>query len=80
MDIGSATTFLMWCTVLNIALMLFWMVFLFLAPDFTYRLQTKFFPMPRETYNVVVYSFLGVYKVVFLVFVFIPYIALLILQ
>ncbi|MCZ6445193.1 MAG: hypothetical protein O7F17_00165 [Planctomycetota bacterium] len=43
-----------------------------------YRTQSKWFPIPRETFNVVIYSFLGLFKIVFLVFNVVPYVALLI--
>ena len=49
-----------------------------LAPDLVYRTQSKWFPIPRETLNVVIYSFLGLYKTVFLVFNVGPCVALLI--
>ncbi len=35
-------------------------------------------PIPRETFNVVIYSFLGFFKIVYLVFVVVPFVALLI--
>jgi hypothetical protein len=49
-----------------------------LAPGLVYRTQSKLFPIPRETFNVVFYSFLGMFKIVFLVFNVVPYAALLI--
>ena len=49
-----------------------------LAPDLVYRTQSKWFPIPREIYNVVMYSFLGLFKIVFIVFNVVPYVALLI--
>ena len=49
-----------------------------LAPDMVYRTQSKWFPIPRETFNVVLYAFLGLFKIVFLVFNVVPYVALLI--
>ncbi len=50
-----------------------------LAPDLVYRTQNKWFPIPRETFNVVIYSFLGLFKIFFLVFNAVPYVALLII-
>jgi hypothetical protein len=44
------------------------------TPIYRFRL----FPMPRETFNVIIYSFLGLFKVLFLVFNVVPYLALLI--
>ncbi len=49
------------------------------APDLLYRMQSKWFPISRETFNVVIYSFLGLFKIVFLVFSLVPYLALLII-
>ncbi len=79
MDIQTVTTFFMWCTIINGALLLFWITMCILAPDLVYRTQIKWFPIPRETFNVVIYSFLGLFKIVFLVFNVVPYVALLII-
>jgi hypothetical protein len=48
------------------------------APDFVYRLQSRWFPLPRESFNVVIYSFLGLFKIFFIIFNVVPYLALLI--
>ena len=78
MDIQALTRFFMWCTIMNGALLLLWTTMCILAPGFVYRTQSKWFPIPRETFNVVIYSFLGLFKIVFLVFNLVPYVALLI--
>ena len=80
MDIQTLTTFFMWCTILNLGVMIAWTIVLASAPDFMYRMQTKWFPMPQETFNVVVYSALGMYRIVFVVFNLVPYVALLLVQ
>ena len=69
----------MWCTIINGGLLLLWTGFLLLTPDLVYCLQSKWFPMPRETYNVVIYSFVGLFKIFFLFFNAVPYLALLII-
>ena len=78
MDIQTLTTFFMWCTIINGSLLVLWTSMYILAPDLVYRTQRKWFPIPRETFNVVMYSFLGLFKIVFLVFNVVPYVALLI--
>jgi hypothetical protein len=78
MDIQILTTFFMWCTIINGALFFLSTTILILVPDLVYRAQSKWFPIPRETFNVVLYSFIGLFKIIFLVFNIIPYIALLI--
>ncbi len=78
MDAQTLTAFFMWCTIMNGALLVLWTIMCILAPDFVYHTHRKWFPIPRETFNAVIYSFLGVFKIVFLVFNVVPYVALLI--
>jgi len=79
MDIEMLTRFFMWCTVMNVLLLILWTLAFMLVPDLVYRTQYRWFPIPREVFNVVMYSFLGLFKIVFLVFNVIPYFSLLIL-
>ena len=76
MDFQTLTEFFMWCTIMNGALLALWAIMFILAPDLVYRTQSKWFPIPRETYNLVMYSFLGLFKIFFLVFNVVPYVAL----
>jgi len=78
MDIQTLTAFFMWCTVLNFALLVLSSLICLCAGDWAYRIHSKWFSISRETFNVAFYSFLGLYKVLVLVFNLIPYIALLI--
>lgn len=80
MDIQTLTTFFMWCIIINGALFFSATTILMLSPNLVYRVQSKWFPIPRETFNVVIYSFLGLFKVIFLVFNVVPYVALLIVK
>ena len=79
MDIQILTNFFKWCTLINGCIFFLWAVFLLLAPDFTYRVQNKVFPISRSIYDVVIYSFFGFFKVIYLVFNVVPYIALMII-
>ena len=80
MDIQTLTTFFMWCTIINGGIFVLWTVFTMFAPDFIYRTQSKWLPIPRESFNVIIYSFLGLVKVVFFFFNVVPYVALLIMS
>ena len=79
MDIQTLTTFFMWCTIINGGIFIVWSVFSMLTPNLVYRMQSKWFPIPRETFNVIIYSFLGLFKTFFLFFNVVPYVALLIM-
>jgi hypothetical protein len=78
MDIGTLTTFFMWCTIINGAMYVLSAIMITSARDFVYSVHSKWFHIPRETFNVAIYSFLGFFKIVFIVFNVTPYVALLI--
>ena len=78
MDIETLTAFFMWCTIINGAMLVFSGIMIILAQDFVYSMHSKWFHIPRESFNVILYSFLGLYKIVFIVFNLVPYLALLI--
>jgi len=79
MPIETFTNFFMWCTIINAAMLIYSSLLLWLAPDFVYRIQSKWFPISRETFNIVAYSYLGLFKLLFFIFSLAPYLALLIL-
>ena len=85
MDVQKLTTFFMWCTILNGGLLIL-MIFSFnLAPDLFYAKYAKGYglfpkPMERETFNVVWFSALVMWRVGFLIFNAVPLVALLIMR
>lgn len=79
MDIETLKHFFMWCTVINGALLTLWTSIFIIAPDFVYRTQRRFFPVTRQHFDIVLYAFLGLFKLLFIVFSLVPYLALLIL-
>ena len=78
MDLQTLTSFFMWCTIINGALFVLWVIMLIAAPDLVYRTQSTLFPIPPKTFDVVMYSFLGLFKIFFLFFNVVPYVALLV--
>jgi len=76
MDLQVLTLFFLWCTIFNGGILIFWTGFFLFAPDLVYRTQKVWFPIPRETFNVVIYALIGFFKVVFIVFSLVPYLAL----
>ena len=79
MDIQTLTSFFMWCTILNGGVFVYWATICMVAPDWLYGMQSRWFPIPRESFDVVIYGFLGLAKVVFVFFNLVPYLALLII-
>jgi hypothetical protein len=79
MDMQTMTKFFMWCTIINVSLLVLSTVLWLCAADLIYKLHGRWFPMPRETFNVVFYSFMGMYKILVYVFNIVPWVALLII-
>jgi hypothetical protein len=79
MDINMLTSFFMWSSIINGGILILWSVVFAFAPDFVYRMQSIWFPIPRETFDVVIYSAIAIFKIFFIVFNIVPYLALLII-
>jgi len=73
------TLWFKWCTILNAGLLILSAMILVFAGGWVYRVHSKWFPMPRETFNVAIYSFIGIFKILFIFFNLVPWMALVIL-
>ncbi len=65
-----------WCAVINMAVFLWWFLFFALAHDWVYRMHSKWFKIPIETFNAIHYAGMGFFKICIIVFNIIPYFAL----
>lgn len=79
MTIQVLTQFFKWCTLINGGLLFLWTISWLLAPDLMYHTQQKWFYMSKESFNLFFYGFLGFFKIMFLFFNLVPWLALLIL-
>lgn len=79
MDMQTLTAFFKYCTIISGCIYLFWALFLFFASDFTYRMQSKWFPISRNSYDTVIHCFLGTFKIFYIMFSITPFLALLII-
>ena len=80
MNIQKLSAFFMWCTIINGCLLILAVIIGIIGLDLVYSVQGKLFQIPREAFNVAYYSFLGFYKIVWLIFNAVPYVALLIIR
>lgn len=78
-DLVLLREFFFWCTVINVGILLFASLVVKTAGGWLYDTQGRWFSIPQETFNTVVYAVLGIYKFTFLVFCAVPWIALLII-
>jgi len=77
MELQAMTQFFMGCTLINGALLLIWALFFMFAPNWVYRTQSHWFAISREHFNLLMYGFLGAFKIFFLFFNLVPYLVLL---
>jgi len=80
MNIQRLTAFFMWCTIINGVLLVITAIMGTFGFDFVYSIHGKLFLFSRETLSVIFYGFLGLYKIIWLVFNAVPYVALLIIR
>ncbi len=79
MTIEMLTEFFMWCSIINCGFLIYITVFCIWAPNWVYRVQNAFFPIPRDRFDLMIYGFIGLFKLFFIVFSLVPYLALLII-
>ncbi len=72
--------FFLWCSILNGALLLCAVLICSYAGDWVYRMHTRWFPIPRDAFNVAIYCFIGAMKIFVIMFNLVPYLALVILD
>ena len=79
MDIKILRAFFGWCTILNGGLLIFSALIMRLAGDWVLGVQHQWIPIPADAFNLAIYSLLGFFKIIFIVFNVVPYIALVII-
>jgi len=80
MDLENVRIFFMWCSIINGALLIFTFLIFAAAGNFVYKMHSKLFPMSRDSFNLAIYSLVGIYKIFFIVFNLVPYLAISILS
>lgn len=79
MEAVQIKDFFMWCTIINVALLLFSSFFCVVAANWIFSIHSKLFSISRDAFNVLIYSYLAVYKILIIVFCIVPYAVLVIL-
>jgi hypothetical protein len=72
--------FFMWCSIINGSLLILSFLIFVFAGEWVYRMHSKWFAISREVFNAALYCFLGLFKILFLVFNLVPYIVCVILE
>ena len=75
MTIEVVRDILLWCSVINLGLLIFSFLMLSMARQWVYKLHSKWFPMTEPQFNTIIYSIMGAYKILVFVFNVVPFIA-----
>ncbi len=78
MTIDIIRELLAWCSIINIGLLLWWLLFFILAHDFMYRIHGKWFKLSVEQFDTIHYAGMALFKIIIFIFNIVPYLALLI--
>ena len=78
MDVQKLKPFFFWCTIINGALLALAILSTIATSEPSMLLQSRWFHVPPETLSVATYVFLGMFKIFWLVFNLVPYLALVI--
>lgn len=76
MSVEIITKVLAWCTTINLALLILWAILLRTSRDWIFRCHSKWYNLTADQFNAINYGAIAFYKIIFLVFNLIPYLAL----
>jgi len=68
--------FFKWCSICNVVLLAWWAIWIMAAPNFVFKMHSKWFEMPREQFNITHYKGMLYFKIVVIVFFVIPWFVL----
>jgi hypothetical protein len=76
MSLDAARSFFLWCSIINYGSLLLWFGLAWAGRDWLYRLWSRWFPLPREQFDVLNLAGMILYKIGVLLFNIVPCIAL----
>jgi hypothetical protein len=78
MTIDMIRDVLLWCFVINMGLLLWWLLFFILAHDWMYQFHGKWFKLSVASFDTIHYTGMVFFKLCIFFFNVVPYFALLI--
>lgn len=76
MTLETIRAALAWCSLINIVLLLWWVLFFTLAHDWMYRMHRRWFNLSVDTFDAVHYAGMALFKVGIFLFNLVPYLSL----
>ena len=76
MSVEMLRAFFGWCTLVNVGVLVFWVVFLLLGRNWVYRMHGRMFGLEPATLGAIHYGAIALYKLGVILFNVVPYVAL----
>jgi hypothetical protein len=76
MNIDQITILFGWMTLINVGIMILSAILIVSLKPFIGKFHGRLFGLSEETLNPILYGYLGIYKVLIIVFNLVPYLAL----
>ncbi|MDP1672158.1 MAG: hypothetical protein Q8L65_03460 [Burkholderiales bacterium] len=76
MTVDTIRDALLWCAVINYAILLWWFLMFSLAGDWMHRFHGRWFHLPAERFDAIHYAGMAIYKIGIFLFNLVPWIAL----
>lgn len=76
MTVEIICEFLAWCSLINVGLLIFWLLWFTLAHNFVYRIHGKWLKLSVERFDAIHYAGMTFFKICIFLFNVVPYIAL----
>jgi uncharacterized protein DUF6868 len=80
MSLEQITNLFQWMTIINVLLLVFSSVLVMTLKEVVCKMHGKLFGLEKNQVAIVIYSYIGMYKILVIVFNIIPYIALRVIQ
>jgi hypothetical protein len=80
MTIEMLSEALLWSTLINMGLLLWWALFFIFGRGFIYRMHSRWFKLSEEKFDTIHYSGMAFYKICIFMFNIVPYFALMIVS
>jgi hypothetical protein len=75
MNVETLRNALLWCGIINYAILVLWAALVFLAPGLL-RWFARLYRVPAEQFDAIQYGLIALYKIGIILFNLVPYIAL----
>ena len=74
--IENLRSFLGWCTILNMGMLVVWSLAFVFARDLVFKVHTRWFRISEERFDEIHYTLMGYYKLAVFLFNLAPYLVL----